>query len=38
MRNVELDRVARLAKALEMDWGVLLKGLQNVPGKINPQR
>ena len=33
MRSVGLDNLARLAKALEMDLGILLEGLQDLPGR-----
>jgi transcriptional regulator with XRE-family HTH domain len=33
MRSVGLDNLARLAKALEVDLGTLLEGLQDLPGK-----
>ena len=33
MRNVGLDNLTRLARALETDLGDLLRGLQKVPGK-----
>jgi transcriptional regulator with XRE-family HTH domain len=32
-RNPSVDLVARLAKALEIDLGVLLEGLQDLPGR-----
>ena len=32
-RNPSVDLVARLARALELDLGVLLKGLQDLPGR-----
>jgi transcriptional regulator with XRE-family HTH domain len=38
MRSVGLNNLARLAKALEMDLGDLLEGLQDLPGKSKPQR
>ena len=33
MRSVGLDNLARLAKALEMDLGDLLEGLQDLSGR-----
>jgi transcriptional regulator with XRE-family HTH domain len=33
MRSVGLDNLGRLAKALEMDLGDLLEGLQDLPGR-----
>ena len=33
MRNVGLDNLARLARALESDLGKLLEGLEKYPGK-----
>jgi transcriptional regulator with XRE-family HTH domain len=37
-RNPSIDLIARLAKALEMDLGALLEGLQDLPGKKRPAR
>jgi transcriptional regulator with XRE-family HTH domain len=33
MRNVGLNNLARLARALDIDLGVLLEGIQEFPGK-----
>lgn len=33
VRNPSVDLVARLAKALDIDLGVLMEGLQDLPGR-----